>query len=116
MLIPCVSNATVDKQKGSQKRQGRKGIIRVLERKRGTQHSIRISQSCHRDQKGKTNNNQGCSGEQITAFPTNASLYCQICGSLSENDRLMKREGESKVLDPLLLTQGSLEVRTRMCM
>lgn len=75
MLIPSVSNATVDKQKGLQERQGSKGIIRVLERKRGTQPSIRISQSCHRDQKGTTNNNQRRSGEQITASSANASLY-----------------------------------------
>ncbi len=85
-LIPSVSNATVDKQKGLRERQGGEGIIRVLEGKRGTQLSIRISQSCHRDQKGKTNNNRGCSGEQITAFTAHASLYCQICGSLREKD------------------------------
>lgn len=36
MLNPGVSNATVDKAKGLQERQGREGIIRVLERKRGT--------------------------------------------------------------------------------
>lgn len=36
LLIPSVSNTTVDKQKGLQERQGREGIIRVLERKRGT--------------------------------------------------------------------------------
>ena len=36
LLIPSVSNATLDKQKGLQERQGREGIIRVLERKRGT--------------------------------------------------------------------------------
>lgn len=74
ILIPTVSNATVDKQKGLQERQGRDGIIRVLERKRGTQPSIRTSQSCHWDQKGKTNNNQGRSEEQITAFPADASI------------------------------------------
>lgn len=73
MLILTVSNATVDKQNRLQERQGREGIIRVLERKRGTQPSIRTSQSCHWDQKGKTNNNQGRSGEQITAFPADAS-------------------------------------------
>lgn len=36
LLIPSVSNSTVDKQKGLQERQGRERIIRVLERKEGT--------------------------------------------------------------------------------
>lgn len=60
LLIPSVSNAAVDKQRGMQERHGREGIIRVLERKeRDCPPSIRISQSCHWDQKGMTNNNQG---------------------------------------------------------
>lgn len=95
MLIPTVSNATVDKQKGLQERQGGEGIIKVLERKRGTQPGIRTSQSCHWDQKGKTNNNQGHSGEQITAFPADASALLSNMW-LSEGRKTDKRKRQRR--------------------
>lgn len=94
MLIPSVSNETADKQKGLQERQGREGIIRVLERKRGTvsaalesvSHAIRIK----RARPTITEAAQG-NKSQLLLLLLPSTVKCEV---LSERERATAGESE----------------------
>lgn len=90
MLIPSVFNATVDKQKGLQERQGRERIIRVLERKRETVsialESVSHAMGIKRARPTITKAGQG----------NKLQLFLLMLLSLLSNVRFSKRERQRK--------------------